>query len=102
MKERNKKLLKGAGIAALAAGTIYGVNRLVFFISTMKDILVSKEKSFYNWRFGNIYYSKQGEGKPVLLIHSPESSASDYEWREVTKRLSKDHTVYTIDLPGCG
>lgn len=102
MKERNKKLLKGAGIAALAAGIIYGANRLVFFISTMKDILVSKEKSFYNWRFGNIYYSKQGEGKTVLLIHSLESSASDYEWREVTKCLSKDHTVYTIDLPGCG
>lgn len=102
MKERNKKLLKGVGITALTAGTIYGINRLVFFISTMKDILISKEKSYYSWRFGNIYYSKQGEGKTVLLIHNPESSGSDFEWGGIVERLSENHTVYTIDLPGCG
>ena len=102
MNKRNKRLLKCTAITALTAAAIYGVNRLVFYISTMKDILVSKEKSFYSWRFGNIYYSKQGEGKPVLLIHNLGSSGSDYEWQEVVKRLSEDHTVYTIDLPGCG
>lgn len=102
MKERNKKLLKSAAMAALTAGAIYGINRLVFFVSTMKDILVSKEKSYYSWRFGNMYYSKQGEGRPVLLIHNPGSSGSDYEWNGIVERLSEDHTVYTIDLPGCG
>ena len=80
MKENRKKLLKGIGITAVAAGTVYGINRLVFFLSTVKELLTSKEKSYYSWRFGNIYYSKKGEGKPVLLIHSLTSSGADCEW----------------------
>ena len=102
MKNSRKRLIKGAVIASLTAGAIYGINRLVFFVSTMKDLLVSREKSYYSWRFGNIYYSKQGTGRPVLLIHHLASTGSDYEWQELVKDLSKDHTVYTIDLPGCG
>ena len=51
MKESRKKLLKGIVTAAAAAGAVYGMNRLVFFLSTMKDLLTSKEKSYYNWRF---------------------------------------------------
>ena len=44
MKESRKKLLKGIVTAAAAAGAVYGMNRLVFFLSTMKDLLTSKEK----------------------------------------------------------
>lgn len=51
MKENRKKLLKGIGITAVAAGTVYGINRLVFFLSTVKELLTSKEKSYYSWRF---------------------------------------------------
>ena len=43
MKENRKKLLKGIGITAVAAGTVYGINRLVFFLSTVKELLTSKE-----------------------------------------------------------
>ena len=102
MKENRKKLLKGIGITAVAAGTVYGINRLVFFLSTVKELLTSKEKSYYSWRFGNIYYSKKGEGKPVLLIHSLTSSGADCEWHAILDELAESHTVYTIDLPGCG
>lgn len=100
--KRKRKVFAGAGIAALCAGAVYGINRLAFFISTMKDILNSKNKSFYRWRFGDIYYSKQGEGRPVLLIHALDAACSDYEWQDMVKRLSNEYTVYTIDLPGCG
>ena len=55
MKENRKKLLKGIGITAVAAGTVYGINRLVFFLSTVKELLTFKEKSYYSWRLGNIY-----------------------------------------------
>ena len=100
--KRKRKVFAGIGIAALCAGAVYGINRLAFFISTMKDILNSKNKSFYRWRFGDIYYSKQGEGRPVLLIHALDAACSDYEWQDMVKRLSNEYTVYTIDLPGCG
>ena len=102
MKENRKKLLKGLAITAVTAGTVYGVNRLAFFLSTMKDLLTSREKTYYNWRFGDIYYSKKGEGKPVLLLHHLGPSGSDCEWRYMVDELAENHTVYTIDLPGCG
>lgn len=100
--KRKKKLFVGAGIAALCAGAVYGINRIAFFVSTMKDILNAKNKSFYSWRFGDIYYSVQGEGKPLLLIHNLDAACSGYEWQNMVQHLAKEHTVYTIDLPGCG
>ena len=102
MKESRKKLLKGIVTAAAAAGAVYGMNRLVFFLSTMKDLLTSKEKSYYNWRFGDIYYARKGEGRPVLLLHQLSASGSDCEWQSMIDELAENHTVYTIDLPGCG
>ena len=102
MKARRKKLLKGLTLTAVTAGAVYGINRLAFFVSTMKDLLTSREESFYNWRFGNIYYSKKGEGRPVLLIHHLGADGSDCEWNDVVDELAGKHTVYTIDLPGCG
>ena len=37
-----------------------------------------------------------------MLVHDLEPASSSYEWHEVRKKLSKDHTVYTIDLLGFG
>lgn len=89
MKESRKKLLKGIVTAAAAAGAVYGMNRLVFFLSTMKDLLTSKEKSYYNWRFGDIYYARKGEGRPVLLLHQLSASGSDCEWQSMIDELRR-------------
>ena len=59
-------------------------------------------KKYYHWKYGNIYYTKSGKGKPVLLIHDLDPTASSYEWKAVTKKLAENHTVYAIDLLGCG
>ena len=58
--------------------------------------------NYYRWRFGNIYYSKTGSGKPLLLIHDLKTVAFGEEWKNVLPTLAKNHTVYVIDLPGCG
>ena len=68
----------------------------------MKDVLYSENSNYYNWRFGKIFYTKKGSGNPVLLIHDLNCTSSDYEWHEIVKKLSVDHTVYTLDLIGCG
>lgn len=68
----------------------------------MKENLYSDNCNFFNWRFGKIFYTKKGTGSPVLLIHDLDCSSSDSEWRQILFELSKDHTVYTIDLLGCG
>ena len=58
--------------------------------------------NYYNWRFGKIYYTKKGSGSPLLLIHDTMPGGSGYEWSRVEDQLALEHTVYTIDLLGCG
>lgn len=54
----------------------------------MTDYLPSGGK-YYHWKYGNIYYTKSGKGKPVLLIHDLDPTASSYEWKAVTKNWQK-------------
>ena len=96
------KLLKGTIKVGFGAALMYGVNRCINYYATVKEILKSRNKAYYTWKFGDIYYSKLGEGKPVLLIHHLDPSCSGYEWHVLKRDLAKDHTVYTVDLPGYG
>ena len=100
---KKKKLLAATALAAAAVAGVHVVNKLAFFYSTMKERL-KKDASdtFYDWRFGRIYYKKTGSGKPLLLIHRLNYAASGHEWEAVCEALAKDHTVYVLDLLGCG
>lgn len=97
-----KKLRTCLLLAALAAGTIYVINRIIYYLSTIDNLLNNKEGNYYEWRFGKIFYKKQGEGTPILLIHDLNAHSSGYEWKRVVSSLSQHNTVYTIDLLGCG
>lgn len=81
---------------------IHGINKAIQTTSTKKNLLKKDNGKFFNWRYGNIYYSKQGKGSPLLLVHDLNPSSSDYEWHKIIKQLTKCHTVYTLDLLGCG
>lgn len=89
-------------LITIAAAIVALINKLIFIYSTAKDHLSSKNSNTYKWRFGDISYTREGDGKPILLIHDLSSSSCDYEWNKVKKSLAKKHTVYTIDLLGCG
>lgn len=102
MKRNKHKLITIGILLTLATGIIYIINRLIFASAIIKNILKPKEDSFYKWRFGNIYYTKQGSGSPLLLIHDLTPYSSGYEWNHILDELVKDHTVYVIDLLGCG
>lgn len=89
-------------LTALAAGTIHVINRFVDITAEIKNILKSENGNQYEWKNGNIYYTKRGTGSPILLIHDLNPLSSSYEWCKLVKKLEKKHTVYTIDLLGCG
>lgn len=97
-----KKFATIGAIGVLSAGTIYAINKFIYLSSTLENLLSKKYGDFYEWRFGNIYYTKKGEGKPILLIHDLSSTSSGYEWNRIVSDLSRNHCVYTIDLLGCG
>lgn len=99
MKKRTKTILLTTG---LSIATIYAYNRFVETTATKNNLLSKDKGSFYPWKNGNIFYIKSGSGSPLLLVHDTESSASSAEWAKILRRLEKNHTVYCIDLLGCG
>lgn len=99
MKKSTKSFLF---ITTATLAAMYAYNRFVANTSTKKNMLPTKNGSYYSWKQGNIFYTKLGSGSPVLLIHDTDSASSSVEWSKVTKRLQKNHTVYTMDLLGCG
>lgn len=102
MKKNKHKLITFGILLTLATGIIYVINRLIFATATLKDLLKSSANNFYSWRFGKIYYKKKGNGSPLLLIHDLNVYSSAYEWEKTIDKLSQNHTVYAIDLLGCG
>lgn len=99
MKKHVKNFLV---LTTLAAGAIHLTNRFIDMTASMKNLLATDQGSFYKWKNGDIYYSKYGEGSPVLFIHDLNPASSSYEWNKMVRKLQKDHTVYTLDLLGCG
>ena len=89
-------------LTAFATGTIHFVNRFIDMTAEMKNILKSQNGEYYDWKNGRIFYSKRGSGSPILLVHELNPIASSYEWCRLVKKLEKTHTVYTLDLLGCG
>lgn len=89
-------------LSTLAAGCISGINKFVDATSGIKNMLPKQNGYFFEWRYGNLYYTKHGTGSPVLLIHDLHPASSSIEWNAIQKKFEKDHTVYTIDLLGCG
>ena len=98
MKKHRYKLITTGILFTTATAIIHFMNHLISTTAIMKDLLKSTASNYYNWRFGKIYYTKQGTGSPVLLIHDLTIYSSAYEWEALVKQLEKNHTVYCIDL----
>ena len=99
---KKNKFVQAAVLATITAGAIYGINKSISIFTNAAATLSNPNGLQYQWRFGNIFYTKQGEGKPILLIHDLTCGSSDLEWKSIINTYSKDHTVYTLDLLGCG
>lgn len=97
-----KRLMNCALFIGITTFVMFVINKLIYFISTVENVLEQTKGNYYEWRFGKIFYTKYGSGKPLLLIHDITPMSSGYEWNQTIKELSKTYTVYTIDLLGCG
>ena len=102
MKKNKHKLLKLLFFSAACAGALHLVNRLINYVAVGKGEYNKDEYLTYGWANGPVKYIRKGEGSPVLLIHHIDPFASSYEWHAVISDLAKTHTVYAVDLPGCG
>ena len=76
MKKGTKKFLF-LSVATLAG--MYAYNQFVASTSTKKNMLPTKNGSYYSWKQGNVFYTKTGTGDPVLLIHDTNSASSSVQ-----------------------
>lgn len=99
MKRSTKKLVF---LSAAAIAGIYAYNKFVENNATNKNLLKADDGEYFDWKEGSVFYTKTGAGSPILLVHDTDSRSSGAEWCKIVNKLSKKHTVYTIDLLGCG
>lgn len=97
-----KKIGLTVGIGTSAVAICHLINKAITDNATINNVTTNPNTSYYDWKFGRIAYTKDGEGSPILLIHNLSSESSSYEWKRLIKPLAKEHTVYTLDLLGCG
>lgn len=98
MKGTKKSLIK---LALFTAGTLHIINKIIDS-SAINKMTFKTGGKIYHWKQGDIYYRVSGDGEPILLIHDLDPISSSYEWTRIEKALAKDHTVYCLDLLGCG
>jgi pimeloyl-ACP methyl ester carboxylesterase len=87
----------GAVTAGAAAANIYIARKS----PTLENELGGHERT-YRWRFGDVFYTAEGQGDPLLFVHGAYAGASNFEWRKNFHALSGNHTVYALDLLGFG
>lgn len=102
MKNNRHKIVTLAALTTIATCIVHITNRVVAASAQLKEMLDFSNHNYFEWRFGKIYYTKKGKGSPLLLIHDTMPGASGYEWNRIEDKLALEHTVYTIDLLGCG
>lgn len=84
-------MLSAGGAVSLAL-----LNKYIQFSATSRGLTREENSLCYKWRLGNIYYTKCGSGKPLLLIHDLHFASSGYEWESIREQLSRSYTVYTL------
>lgn len=100
--DRDNKLLNHFCSGVLALGGMYAFNKAYDIFAVHKNKLKTSAEHIFSWKGVNVYYERHGKGTPMLLLHALHPAASAYEWNRVVDQLAKDHTVYILDLPGCG
>ena len=102
MKDHRKKFAAAIAMIAATAAAIHVLNRYIEKAATAANLLSGKDCHTFHWRLGDVSYTRKGTGSPVLLIHELTPCSNSYEWHRVADVLAKKHTVYCLDLPGCG
>ena len=90
-----KKFLTLSALTAGTLGALHIFNRFIYHISTIDNILTKNGENYYDWTYGRIFYTKEGSGSPILLVHDLNVCSSSYEWNKI-KMIWQRQTLYTL------
>ena len=76
-------------LTTFAIAVMHIINKCIASAAVIKHMLNANTGNYFEWRFGNVFYTKSGHGNPLLLIHDLTPYSSSYEWNEVIRKLSK-------------
>lgn len=98
MKKKTKAAL---GTVSVLTG-MYAANKLIYKNTPKLESVLDGDKKYFNTKYGQIFYVKNGDGEPLIFVHGLASGVSSFAWRKNFEELAKHFTVYAIDLPGFG
>lgn len=98
LKKTLKALLAVFAVCGAALGIMHALNCWVFARASGK----SRAKNVWKSGYGEIAFTKEGEGTPVLLVHGIGIGAGSVDWEKNVSALAQKYCVYTLDLPGFG
>ena len=98
MNKATKSLL---GLAIGSAAVAYANNQIFSKAKTLTNELGGDGK-FWRGPHGDIFYTCQGKGSAIVLVHGVYPGASAYEWKRNFDALSEHYKVFAIDLLGFG
>ncbi len=95
--------LTGLLVAGATIGAAALANAFIFYKTPpLTTKLPGGEVRYFPTVEGDVFYKKAGSGPPLLLVHGVGAGCSSYEWKQVWDELTKQHTVYALDLLGFG
>jgi pimeloyl-ACP methyl ester carboxylesterase len=98
--KRTKKIVIGT---LITLGLIYVILIIVAYLPYKTipiEELVGEDSKFVEVNGHAVHYTKQGTGKPLILVHG--FAGSIYTWRHLIPLLTDYYTVYAYDVLGFG
>lgn len=98
----SKHFLKTIASLSIAAASVQGINVVVNDLATRKKLNEQRVGAYFPWKYGDIFYTENGQGNPVLLIHDLHPDNSSIEWSKIIPLMKDSAKVFAFDLLGCG
>ena len=101
----------GAGLKGLAAVSLAAAGSWILYSKLginhnmiLPEALPVERRTFQSQSAGKVsyYFSREGTGRPLVLVHSINAAASAYEMRPLFMHYYGKRPVFALDLPGYG
>ena len=85
MNQKGKTILALTGLVTVS---IHIINRVEYYLATVKDVLTCPDNNYYEWRFGKIRYVKKGKEIIRLQMNRRKPTAKNQRYAAALNTFS--------------